>query len=529
MRCLNRALQFVPVFVLVVFRLAGMMLFAPLFGSARIPRRVKGLLVLILALGMTRGVTPPVSLPSTPWGLALGIAGEMAFGLAMGMVMSFVFIAAQWAGEIIGQQMGLNISEVIDPQFGAQNSLVGDFYFMLTLVVFLLVGGHRAMLQGVRASFDLLPLLSLGMDRPLLDLLTGLFQGGDRPGRPAGGADARDHAGGGPGDRVIGKTVPQMNVMALGLSLRSVVGMLVVIVSLTLTVGVMRESVEQSMVDVWKGWTTPPVAPRRGAYARRVNDGRRLRRQNRSPHAPPARGGAASRATSPAAPTSPPPRCCIAAMLLLNSFGPQLVAALRALVADMLSPASLANVDADSALRRLAQVRLHHGRRPGAAAGRGRPGGAGGQRRPGGLQPQSRPAPAEPRRAQPASRASGRIFGGGRGAVRLLLDALKFLLLGAVGYSAVHGRLAQIVTVQQLSFIQIFFLGASIVYSIGLRIGITLLVLAIIDYAYQRWRIEQELKMTKQEVKEEMRRMEGDPEDQAAPPADRPADRADSG
>jgi len=35
--------------------------------------------------------------------------------------------------------------------------------------------------------------------------------------------------------------------------------------------------------------------------------------------------------------------------------------------------------------------------------------------------------------------------------------------------------------------------------------------LAILEYAYQKWRIEQELKMTKQEVKEEMRRMEGDP------------------
>jgi flagellar biosynthetic protein FlhB len=105
----------------------------------------------------------------------------------------------------------------------------------------------------------------------------------------------------------------------------------------------------------------------------------------------------------------------------------------------------------------------------------------------------------------------GRIFSGGRGAVRLLLDALKIFLLGAVAYSAVHGRLMQIITVPQLSFLQIFMLGSQMVYSIGLRIGMTLLILAIIDYAYQRYRIENELKMSKQEVKEEMRRMDGDP------------------
>src|SRR5947208_1427125 len=52
---------------------------------------------------------------------------------------------------------------------------------------------------------------------------------------------------------------------------------------------------------------------------------------------------------------------------------------------------------------------------------------------------------------------------------------------------------------------------ASLVYAIGMRIGIVLLILALLDYAYQRFRTEKELKMSKQEVKEEMRRMEGDP------------------
>ena len=110
------------------------------------------------------------------WQVAIGIGGELAFGLAMGMVLSFVFIAVQWAGEMIGQQMGFNLSEVFDPQFGAQGSLIGDVYFMLTLVVFLIAGGHRAMLQGVHASFDVLPLLSLGIDQSLLDLMLQLFQ-----------------------------------------------------------------------------------------------------------------------------------------------------------------------------------------------------------------------------------------------------------------------------------------------------------------------------------------------------------------
>lgn len=105
----------------------------------------------------------------------------------------------------------------------------------------------------------------------------------------------------------------------------------------------------------------------------------------------------------------------------------------------------------------------------------------------------------------------GRLFKGGRSGVALLMGVLKMALVGATIYSALHGRINQILTVEQLSFLQIFHLGADLLYSIGLRVGMLLLVLALIDYGYQRWQFEQGLKMTKQEVKDEMRNMDGDP------------------
>lgn len=105
----------------------------------------------------------------------------------------------------------------------------------------------------------------------------------------------------------------------------------------------------------------------------------------------------------------------------------------------------------------------------------------------------------------------GRIFGGGQGIVGLGMSVLKVFLVGAVAYSAVSGRIGEIITVQQLSFIQIFLLGSDIVFQIGIRIGVLLLVLSLIDFAWQKYRTEQKLKMSKQQVKDEMKRMEGDP------------------
>lgn len=104
-----------------------------------------------------------------------------------------------------------------------------------------------------------------------------------------------------------------------------------------------------------------------------------------------------------------------------------------------------------------------------------------------------------------------KIFSGGQGIVRLLMSLAKLILVGLIAYSAVHGKLSQIILIQELSFNQIFSMASGIIYSICLRIGLLLLVLALLDYMYQRHRIEQELKMSKSEVKEEMKRMEGDP------------------
>lgn len=104
-----------------------------------------------------------------------------------------------------------------------------------------------------------------------------------------------------------------------------------------------------------------------------------------------------------------------------------------------------------------------------------------------------------------------KLLGKSHTLVQLGMNLLKLSLVSCVAYSAVHGRIEQIISVQGLSFSQIFALGAEVVYSIGMRIGVLLLVLAIIDYAYQRFRTERDLKMSKQEVRDEMRRMEGDP------------------
>ena len=105
-----------------------------------------------------------------------------------------------------------------------------------------------------------------------------------------------------------------------------------------------------------------------------------------------------------------------------------------------------------------------------------------------------------------------KLFGAGRGPVHFLMSLAKLGLVFGVAYYAVKGRMGEIITLQQLSLLQIFGLAFDVLLSVALRIGGVLLVLAVIDYAYQRWKMSQQLKMSKEEVRRELRESDGDPQ-----------------
>jgi flagellar biosynthesis protein FlhB len=197
-------------------------------------------------------------------------------------------------------------------------------------------------------------------------------------------------------------------------------------------------------------------------------------------------------------------------MLLLKWSGPPLLASLKLLVAQMLGPESLTDVRRDSAVPAAVEGVL-------AAAAALAPLMAGVLLIAVLVNVSQVGLFASPKRLKPKFSALnplkgvGKLFKGGHALIQLGMNLLKLSLVGLVVYSAVRGRVDQIVIVQQLGTMQVLALSGELIFSIGLRIGLLLLVLALIDYAYQRFRVQKELRMTKREVKEEMRRMEGDP------------------
>lgn len=98
-----------------------------------------------------------------------------------------------------------------------------------------------------------------------------------------------------------------------------------------------------------------------------------------------------------------------------------------------------------------------------------------------------------------------------RTAIRLIMNLAKVAIIAAVAYYSIRAFLPGLVGLSGLNFLQVIGRGAHLVFILGLRLALILLILAFLDVAFQKWQTTQDLRMSREELKEEMKRMEGDP------------------
>jgi len=99
-----------------------------------------------------------------------------------------------------------------------------------------------------------------------------------------------------------------------------------------------------------------------------------------------------------------------------------------------------------------------------------------------------------------------------RSIVELLKATLKVGVVGFVAYQVLKDRWKDLVRYSDMEVTEAFSDLWKLLYDISLRCGIALLVLAIFDYFYQRWEYEKNIRMTRQELKDELKEVEGNPE-----------------
>lgn len=98
-----------------------------------------------------------------------------------------------------------------------------------------------------------------------------------------------------------------------------------------------------------------------------------------------------------------------------------------------------------------------------------------------------------------------------RAFVRLLGSLFKVGVIAALLYVTIMNEKEMILALPEMDIQDIVFFITEVCIKMGFRVSIALIILSLFDYGYQRWQYEKDLRMSKQEIKEELKRFEGDP------------------
>lgn len=260
MRGIEPLLAHVVPFTLVVARMTGLFVFAPMLSSISIPMRVKVLLSVIMAAAVYPAV--PAHFASAPLGL-VGLApllvSELLIGVCVGVIASIPVMMIQMGGHVTGFQMGLSMATVYNPDFNTNSDVVGETLFYLGFAVFLAVGGLEATYAALLATFEHVPVGAMARSSVPLDTYVGLANSGfEMAMRVSGPAMAMVFlvmvAMG-----FVTKTMPQINVMSIGFAIKIVVGLLATAISMQVIANVASDEAVRvlSILNDWVRGLSP--------------------------------------------------------------------------------------------------------------------------------------------------------------------------------------------------------------------------------------------------------------------------------
>jgi flagellar biosynthesis protein FliR len=213
-------------FALLLVRPGMIVMVAPFFGGPYAPVKVRVGITLIFAFMLTPIVPVPVGLEATALGAV--ILRELLIGLALALGVRALVAGADFAGTLMGYQIGLSYGSLIDPQSGVRNTVLATLYSSLATVIALSIGAHHALVRAMTASYQALPVGFGGVNEDIVQAVSRLigivFVLGLRIAAPVVVVLLLTEALLG----LIARVAPSFNVIAIGAPGRLVVGLLVI-------------------------------------------------------------------------------------------------------------------------------------------------------------------------------------------------------------------------------------------------------------------------------------------------------------
>ncbi len=161
-------LEVFKVFMLVMVRITGLLLTAPVLSSNNFPMMGKAGFAAMTAMLITPLLPEQAPIPNEMVTIAFMGMNELLIGLAIGFVMTIVFAAIQVAGQIIDMLSGFGMANVYNPAMETQVPVFGFFFYLLAALFLLAIDGHHVMIWSLTDTFETIPLGAFAMRPELL-------------------------------------------------------------------------------------------------------------------------------------------------------------------------------------------------------------------------------------------------------------------------------------------------------------------------------------------------------------------------
>lgn len=485
--------------ILISIRLFCFFVVVPIFFPNGLPDVVKVGITLIMAYILIPGINyTGINNINSSIPFVINCANEAAAGFTLGFIVNFCFVAARFAGNLLDIQIGFSMMTQYDPSSNSNTTLIEHLFYWFSMVIFFAVDGHHMLIKALISSFDVIKLgqfmLTQNSITFIIKAFIEFFNIGLRISIPIVLILFMSDLTMG----LIARTVPQLNVMILGLPIKILVGFASICFALPMILNLVENSF-YGVQDALKGFykTIPLIL----IFA--SDD----KTEEATPHKKSETRKKGQVAKSKEFGLALTLLACTLTLLALGSYaGSSLKATMIAFLNNYLTQSlsynsvqkvtlimvwRIAVVFLPMTLPIMVMGVLANFIQTGALF-------------------TTEPLKPDFSKLNPIN-GFKRMFSM-RSFMELIKDIAIVLVVGIIGFEFIKDNYTYILTLGDLNSAAVLGAAGKLTVNIFFRITLIMVIISIIDYIFQRYQYNKDLRMTKQEIKEEFKQDEGDPQ-----------------
>ncbi|MCB0394458.1 MAG: flagellar biosynthetic protein FliR [Bdellovibrionales bacterium] len=232
-------------FALILMRVGAFLLSWPVLSGGLIPRPIQVLTA--IAIGV-------LLFPVVAWKQVAGdlesnaivwlVTRELLIGISLGLLSRFFILAVSICGEIVGITMGLTGAQIFNPSLGTRSSVIQEFQTIMASLYFLAIQGHHMFLSALVKTYEVVPISNASVSVasfPHLAMVAQEFTvAGVKLAAPVITAVFLSNVTMG----IVGRAVPQINVLITSLPVNILMALFILIVSLPMFIAGMEDYVQ---------------------------------------------------------------------------------------------------------------------------------------------------------------------------------------------------------------------------------------------------------------------------------------------